>query len=99
MGRFWSIAALLVLSFVFYGIQPFVYPGAPSASFVVVAAGDAPTLVQFVDAFSEELGDDKEAYLNHCLRTLSFAQEFLRMDGLTEEYIATRRKVMEVREG
>ena len=92
------IGRLLLIAFVaflFYGLQPALFPGDPSATFRVVSREDAPTLVKYLDMFDEQLGDDRTAYENHCLRTLSFAEEFLRGDGLSEEDIQSKRKIME----
>ena len=90
-----TLLVLTVVAFFIYGLQPFVFPGSPSPSFRVVTAKDAPILTSYIDHFAAELGDDKVSYLNHCLRTLSFAEEFLRRDGFSEEEVAARRKVME----
>ncbi len=96
MGKVLVIVVVALAAVIGYGVQPLVFPGQPSATFRVVTAADAPILTKYLASFDAQLGADKTAYLNHCLRTLSFAEEFLRRDfGFSEADIAARRPVME----
>ncbi|CAE7213950.1 unnamed protein product [Symbiodinium sp. CCMP2456] len=62
---------------VLYGAQPRLFPGEKSADFKVVQPAEAPVLMEYLQKYEKELGQDFLAYRNHCLRVLSFALYFL----------------------
>ena len=95
MGKFLLAAGVGLVAFVLYGRQSFWFPGPTTPSFHVILPSEAPVLVNYLDQYADKLGDEREGYQNHCLRTLSFAEEFLRADGWSPAQIAERREVVE----
>lgn len=70
-------------------------PLIPSPDFRVVHSEQAPHLMKILHDHEREIGEDLPAYTNHCLRTLSYAKEFLRMDGWTDARIEEASPLME----